>query len=140
MFSLYKTIVLSTLFYFSEARCIRIKRGSSCHCRHRIQKERDNAINSLDNTIDMFEKFKQFITISKCSNGEYFNYDTYITHNKFVCDKCPINQFRFGNMPTCIPCSEGFVYNHGSWHILLKVVLIMMIVYITNYITLLIVL
>lgn len=114
MLSLYKTLVLYTIFYFSEARGIRINRGSSCHCRHRIQKERDDAINSLDNTINMFNNLKKFITISKCSDGEYFNYDTFIRDNKFVCDKCPINHFRFGNMSTCLPCSEGFVSNSGS--------------------------
>lgn len=102
---------LNTVFCRTRSR---ITRGSSCSCKHRIQNERDNAVNNYNSILDEFNQFKELITKSNCPDGTSFNYDKFIEYNKIICDKCPDNFFRSFNNSKCLPCAEGYVSHNGA--------------------------
>tara|TARA_B110000003_G_C16653780_1_gene535487 strand:- start:3333 stop:4241 length:909 start_codon:yes stop_codon:yes gene_type:complete len=108
--SLFVIIVATT-----NARMIRMNRGSSCSCRHRIQNERDDAINKYNDLADNLDKLNEFITLNNCPVGHIFDYNNSIIDKMNVkCNKCPKNYYRTKQNTTCLHCPEGFVSNEGS--------------------------
>lgn len=105
----------ATLIACVDARMIRMRSGSSCHCRHRIQNERDDAIKKHNDVANDIDVLKAFVTTSSCKPGYEFNYDNSKLDKKaIVCDKCPENYYRATENTTCIHCPEGYVSKEGS--------------------------
>jgi len=85
----------ATLIACVDARMIRMRSGSSCHCRHRIQNERDDAIKKHNDVANDIDALKAFVTTSSCKPGYEFNYDNSKLDKKAItCDKCPENYYR----------------------------------------------
>lgn len=110
-------IVLVALIFAAtaNARALRMSRGSSCMCRHNIQKERDNAVKKHNEIADDFDKLTEFVTMTNCEPGSSFNYENskFDIHN-VVCNKCPENYYRAANNGTCLHCPEGYITKEGS--------------------------
>lgn len=107
----YFVIILAT----TNARMLKINRGSSCSCRHRIQNERDDAINKYNNLADNLDKLKEFVTLSSCPVGNEFNYENSMLDTLNIkCDKCTKNYYRTKYNSTCMHCPEGFVSNSAN--------------------------
>ena len=105
----------ATLIVCVETKITRMRSGSSCHCRHRIQNERDDAIKKHNEVVNDIDALKAFITTSSCKPGYEFNYDNSKLDKKaIVCDKCPENYYRTAENTTCIHCPEGYVSKEGS--------------------------
>ena len=104
-----KLIIFVIIIHTSNARMIRMHRGSSCSCKIRIQNERDEAINKYN---ELTDKLNGLITIKNCNTGYVFDYDNSI--DDIVCTKCPVNHYRTKNNSTCLHCPEGFSSNEGS--------------------------
>lgn len=105
-------IVALTVVCSIDARTLRINRGSSCYCRHRIQKERDDAIKERENMSNEYDKIKNLVTKTSCKEGFVFNEET--SHDNIVCDKCPSNHYRNKDNSTCVHCPEGYNAKEGS--------------------------
>lgn len=108
-------IVLTVAVSYTEARMIRIGHGSSCSCRHSIQRERDNAVKKHNEIAENFDRLSEFVTMTNCEEGYVFNYEA-STHNtsKVLCEKCPENHYRAYNNGTCLHCPEGYISKEGS--------------------------
>ena len=105
----------ATLFACVDARMTRMRSGSSCHCRHRIQNERDDAIKKHNEVANDIDVLKAFVTTSSCKPGYEFNYDNSKLDKKAIlCDKCPDNYYRAAENTTCFHCPEGYVSEKGS--------------------------
>lgn len=108
-------IVLAVTVTYTEARTLRMSRGSSCSCRHSIQRERDNAVKKHNDIAENFDRLSEFISMTNCEEGYVFNYEA-STHDtsKVLCEKCPENHYRAYNNGTCLHCPEGYISNEGS--------------------------
>lgn len=99
---------------YADARIMRMSRGSSCSCRFRVQKERDDAVKKQNEVADNFNKLSELVTMTNCNPGYSFNYDnSVINMNSVKCEKCPENHYRMKNNSTCLHCPEGFVSSEG---------------------------
>ena len=108
-------IVLAVTVAYSEARILRMSRGSSCICRQRIQRERDNAVKKHNEIAENLDRLSEFISMTNCEEGYVFNYEA-STHDitKVQCEKCPVNHYRAYNNATCLHCPEGYIASEGS--------------------------
>ena len=108
-------IVLAVAVAYSEARTLRMSRGSSCSCRHSIQRERDNAVKKHNEIAENFDRLAEFVSMTNCEEGYVFNYEA-STHDtsKVLCEKCPENHYRAYNNATCLHCPEGYIASEGS--------------------------
>jgi len=109
---LFALIVIVTLGY-TESR-INMNRGSSCHCRYSIQKERDVAMNNFNSKLIEIQKIKEIITKRNCDEGFELNYENTYNTSNIICDMCPINHYRTINNSTCLHCPVGYNSNPGS--------------------------
>lgn len=108
-------MILVNIITNIESRMIRMNRGSSCSCRHRIQRERDIAIDNYNKLLNEFNELNKFITLNNCPIGHEFNYNnSKINKINVKCDKCQKNYYRTKHNATCLHCPEGFVSNEGS--------------------------
>lgn len=108
-------IVFAMMIANSRARIHRITSGSSCHCKYRIQKERDDAVKNHNEIANKFDELKEFITLNNCKSGHEFNYDNSLTNKMSIkCDKCEKNYYRTSVNTTCLHCPEGFSSKEGS--------------------------
>jgi len=105
----------ATLIACVDAKITRMRSGSSCHCRHRIQNERDDAIKKHNEVAENLDRLSEFVTMTNCEEGYVFNYDA-STHDtsKVLCEKCPKNHYRTYNNATCLHCPEGYISKEGS--------------------------
>ena len=108
-------IVLAVAVTYTEARTLRMSRGNSCSCRHRIQRERDNAVKKHNEIAENFDRLSEFVSMTNCEEGYVFNYEA-STHDtsKVLCEKCPENHYRAYNNGTCLHCPEGYIASKGS--------------------------
>jgi hypothetical protein len=107
-------LFFSVIFNNTNARIMKITKGGSCHCRSRIQRERNEAIKKQNEVVDNFNKLNEFVTLKNCNEGYSFNYESSIDTKEIVCDKCPKNNYRTSYNSTCLQCPKGYVSEKGS--------------------------
>ena len=60
-------LFFSVIFNNTNARIMKITKGGSCHCRSRIQRERNEAIKKQNEVVDNFNKLNAFL-LTLCRN------------------------------------------------------------------------
>ena len=111
----FKCFILLIIIQFVNAKVrVRMSSGSSCSCRHSIQKEKDNAVKNYNKIFDDMNKLNEIITTNNCKLGEEFDNIESINYNNITCIKCSENYYRNKNDGSCKKCPPGFSSENGS--------------------------